>query len=195
MTLRYENKEALYLLPRVLLSTGCSWELCPSWKTMGNIKPNAKKSLFFTPVFLLDNYFHFQWFALAWMHNHCGSKSKWWWVTMIPLLHNPYCPLPGEVMVIPPFSHLQRSLDWLAPAWKVSDVSSEWDKMLSLSPILRARLWLRMESGCPAFLDDPVPGQPEGNANYQSLCGIAFKWKCLVPVKIPTTWLEPCPPQ
>lgn len=161
-----------------------AWGLYPSCKTMGSIKPNAKKSQssFRTITSIFSKLFVF-----ACMHNHCGSKSKWGWVTVIPLLPKPHCPLLGEWWSLHP-SPTCRGVwtSWLLPERVQIFLLSE-SKCSLFSLFLRARLWQRMETGCPAFQDDPVPGQPEGNANYQSLCGIIFKWECLVPMNFPMT--------
>lgn len=159
-----------------------------------------KTPLLFTPVFLQTDYFHFQQSASC---SHASTnivvpKTEWGWVMdNSPAQWGPL-PLPE---VDPPFSHhsssrsgLQRRLDWLAPTWKGSDLSSQvpkvtMEQMLSLSPLLRAGPWLRRETGCPTFLDDPDPGQPEGkHAHCQSLCSIALKWEYLALVNLHTAY-------
>lgn len=63
-----------------------AWELCPSCKTMGNIKPNAKKSQssFGTIFSIFSNLFVF-----ACMHNHSCSKSElqWFLCSINPTAH------------------------------------------------------------------------------------------------------------
>lgn len=66
----------------------------------------APQSSFRTITFTFSNLFVF-----ACMYSHCSSKCKSGWVSMISLLHKPHCPLPGAVVIIPPFSHLHKSLD------------------------------------------------------------------------------------
>lgn len=176
----------------------CSWELTPSWKTIGNIKPNANPPLAFHPSLPSDRLLPLLLVVLIqaqilWFPKLSGGEL---WT--IPLLSEAHCPLPE---VDPPFSHhsssrsgLQRRLNWLAPTWKGSDLSSQVPKvtmkqMLSLFPLLRAGLWLRRETGCPTFLGDPDPGQPKGkHAHCQSLCSIALKWEYLALVNLHTAY-------